>query len=89
MRHQTTNKTMNTNKRIIKGHYELELVVGNLYDIHYGINQGVYEYMGQETDGFWKGASSFRNVETNQYFNYFGTSSPYEFTSIVKPHKTF
>ena len=80
---------MNTNKRIIKGHYELELVVGNLYDVNYGINQGVYEYMGQETDGFWKGASSFRNVETNQYFNYFGTSSPYEFTSIVKPHKTF
>ena len=45
--------------------------------------------MGQETDGFWKGASSFRNVETNQYFNYFGTSSPYEFTDIVKPYKQY
>ena len=80
---------MNTNKRIIKGHNELELVVGNLYDIHYGINQGVYEYLGQETEGFWKGASVFRNVETNQYFNYFGTFSPYEFTNIIKPYKQY
>ena len=77
---------MNKNKRIIKGHYNLELIPGSLYDIHYGVNQGVYEYVGQETEGFWENASVFRNIENNKYFNYFGTSSPYEFTSIVKPH---
>jgi len=80
---------MNTNKRIIKGHYDLELVVGNLYDIHYGINQGVYEYMGQETEGFWENASIFRNIDNDKFFNYYGINSPYEFTNIVKPHKQY
>lgn len=74
---------MNKEKRTIEGHYNLELVVGNLYEIHYGI----YEYLGQETGGFWEGASRFRNIETGEIFSYFGTSTPYEFTSIVEPYR--
>lgn len=78
---------MNKETRIIHGHTDLHLIPGQLYDVHYGINQGVYEYMGQETEGFWKNASMFRNIDNDKCFNYFGTNSPYEFTSIVKPHK--
>lgn len=78
---------MNRENRIIKGHNDLELIVGNLYEVHYGINQGIYVYVGEQTEGFWKGASIFKNIETNEYFNYYGESSPYEFTSIVTPHK--
>jgi len=77
---------MNKGIRIIHGYNDLKLIVGQLYDIHYGVNQGIYEYMGQETEGFWKNASVFRNIENNKYFNYYGTNSPYEFTNIVSPH---
>ena len=78
---------MNTKKRIIKGHYELELVVGKLYRINYGINQGIYKYLGQEDneEDFWYKASIFENVKSGQKFCYFGTSSPFEFTGIIHP----
>ena len=78
---------MNTKARIIKGYYNLELIVGNYYKIQFGINQGVYKYLGQETEGFWKDASLFENIVNHKKFNYYGLNSPYEFTSIVKPLK--
>ena len=74
---------MNTNLRIIKGHYDLELIVDNFYKIRYGIHQGVYKYLGQETKGFWKDASVFENIVNHNKFCYYGLNSPYEFTSIV------
>lgn len=78
---------MNTKTRIIKGHYDLELIVGNYYKIRYGIHQGVYKYLGQETKGFWKDASVFENIVNHNKFCYYGLTSPYEFTGIVHPIK--
>lgn len=81
------------NPKTIRGHYNLELVVGNKYEIHYGINQGVYEYVGREInkdeDGeLHKGRHLFRNCATSEIsFGYYGDTSPFEFTSIVKPYK--
>ena len=74
---------MNTKARIIKGHYDLELIVGNFYKIQYGIHQGIYKYLGQETEGFWKDASVFENIVNHNKFCYYGLNSPYGFTSIV------
>ena len=74
---------MNTRTRIIKGHCDLELIVGNFYKIRYGIHQGIYKYLGQETRGFWKDASVFENIVNHNKFCYYGLNSPYEFTSIV------
>jgi len=76
---------MNTETRIIKGHYILKLVPEKYYRISYGVNQGIYKYLGQETEGFWKGASIFENIINHKQFNYYGLSSPYEFTGIVNP----
>ena len=81
---------MNFKERIIKGHTELYLIYGNKYRVSYGINQGIYTYNGQFESGdskndFWVGASLFVNDKTGKEFCYFGTNSPYEFTSIVKP----
>ena len=74
----------------IHGHHDLVLEVGNLYDIYYGINQGVYEYLGilEEFDGYkwFIGAHLFKNIETGKEFAYYGYTSPYQFTSIVQPH---
>jgi hypothetical protein len=79
---------MNTKNRVIYGHYDLKLIVGNKYRVLYGANQGTYVYEGQYTKDdseFWDGASKFVNVENGQVFAYFGISSPYEFTTIVHP----
>lgn len=79
--------------KTIRGHYNLELIVGNKYEIHYGIHQGVYEYIGREInkdeDGeIYKGRHLFRNYATGEIsFGYYGEVSPFEFTSIVKPYK--
>ena len=76
--------------KTIRGHYNLELVVGNKYEIHYGINQGVYEYIGREInkdeDGeLYKGRHLFKNCKTGKLsFGYHGKHSPFEFTRIVK-----
>ena len=67
---------MNKKARIIKGHYDLELIVGNYYKIRYGIHQGVYKYLGQETKGFWKDASLFVNIVNKDNFYYYGLTSP-------------
>ena len=77
--------------KTIRGHYNLELVVWNKYEVHYGIHQGVYEYIGREInkdeDGeLHKGMHLFRSCETGKIsFGYYGDVSPFEFTSIVKP----
>ena len=78
--------------KTIRGHYNLELVVANKYEIHYGINQGVYEYIGQEInkdedDELYKGRYLFKNCKTGEIsFGYYGDNSPFEFTTIVKPY---
>lgn len=81
---------MNTKERIIEGHYPLHLIVGNKYRVSYGENQGIYTYKGQiekkESGGdFWLGASLFINDKNGHKFCYFGTTTPYEFTTIVHP----
>lgn len=79
--------------KTIKGHYNLELVVWNKYEVHYGIHQGVYEYIGREInkdeDGeLHNGMHLFRSCETGKIsFGYYGDNSPFEFTSIVIPYK--
>lgn len=86
-------KYLDLTPEIIKGHYDLTLTVGNLYDIHYGVHQGVYKYEGKTTKKSLKykwdspGQHLFRNCETGKItFGYYGYTSPYEFTSIVHPH---
>ena len=75
----------------IKGHFDLNLKVGEKYEIHYGIHQGIYEYVGKVSDKDTKhihsrGQHLFRNLDTKQItFGYYGNISPYEFTSIVRP----
>lgn len=84
---------MNKETRIIKGHEKLELVVGNIYEINYGINQGLYKYKGviEKNDGheWWVGASLFENINTGQSFCYYGTNSPYEFTRIISDTRKY
>lgn len=76
---------MDLTNKTIHGHYDLELIPETLYDIHYGIHQGVYKYLGQESEGFWKGAYMFINEKNGMTFNHYA-SHPYEFTLIVKKH---
>lgn len=66
---------------VIKGHNELTLKVGNKYEIHYGIHQGVYEYVGTTMDG----EHLFKNLKFDKVtFGYYSKTSPFEFTRIVK-----
>ncbi len=71
----------------------LELIPGDLYEIHYGIHQGVYRYEGKIADNetnrknheFSIGCHMFRSMKTGELsFGYYGHSSPCEFTSIVR-----
>ena len=86
-------KNLDLSTEIVHGHYDLELKVGNLYDIHYGVHQGLYEYAGKVRDDdpdhvHSRGIHLFKNMETGKItFSYYGYTSPYEFSSIVKPHK--
>jgi len=82
---------MNKEVRIIEGHCKLELIHNNIYLIEYGVNQGLYRYIGQEDNksDFWYEASIFENIITNKKFCYYGINSPYEFTSIIKDTKEF
>lgn len=73
----------------------LELIPGNLYEIHYGIHQGIYKYEGKVADDeknypehrFSIGCHMFRSMSTGELsFGYYGKTSPSEFTAIVKPH---
>ena len=86
------NVDIDVKPKTIRGHYNLELVVGNKYEIHYGINQGVYEYVGREInkddDELHNGAYLFRSCKTGKIsFGHYGDHSPFEFTSIVTPYK--
>lgn len=78
-------RKFNKKPQVIHGHSDLELIPGKLYDIHYGINQGVYEYLGKETKGFWEGAYTFKNIENDKLFCHYA-SHPYEFVGFVSVH---
>ena len=66
---------------LIKGHYDLLLKVGNKYEIHYGIHQGIYEYVGTTKDR----EHLFKNIKTDKItFGYYSHISPFEFTAIVR-----
>ena len=84
---------VDTTTEYIKGHFDLNLKVGEKYEIHYGIHQGIYEYVGKVSDRdteniYARGQHLFRKLNTKQVtFGYYGKSFPYEFTSIVKPLK--
>ena len=74
-------KNLITNDVLVKGFNELLLKVGNKYEIHYGIHQGIYEYVGSTKDG----QRLFKSLKTNKVsFGYYSKISPFEFTSIVK-----
>lgn len=84
---------VDTTTECIKGHFDLNLKVGEKYEIHYGIHQGIHEYIGKISDRdtihiHARGQYLFRNLGTKQItFGYYGNNSPYEFTSIVTPLK--
>lgn len=84
---------VDTTPETIEGHERLVLEVGQKYEIHYGIHQGIYEYVGRvakhdHCNRFSKGEHLFRKIETGEItFGYYGTSSPYEFTSIVRRYE--
>lgn len=79
--------------KVINGHNKLELVFGNKYEVHYGIHQGIYEYVGRvvenklyPNDELFTGEHLFRKCETGEIsFGYHGINSPFEFTRIVRP----
>ena len=79
--------------KIINGHNKLELIFGNKYEVHYGIHQGIYEYVGKVVENklypnnnLFVGEHLFRKCESGEIsFGYHGTHSPFEFTRIVKP----
>lgn len=80
---------LDTDTECINGHFQLELIVGDKYEIHYGIHQGLFEYVGRVSKDdpiniHSRGSHLFRNLEKNEItFGYFGDTSPYEFTRIV------
>ena len=41
------NYVVDITTKVINGYDKLELVFGNKYEIHYGIHQGIYEYVGK------------------------------------------
>lgn len=82
---------MNKETRLINGHCKLELIPDKIYLVEYGVNQGLYKYIGKEDDesNFWCGASIFKNIINGKKFCYYGNNSPYEFTRIVTDTKYF
>lgn len=82
-----------TATEIIHGSYDLILEAGKLYNVHYGIHQGVYEYVGKVKEGdkeypYSCGEHLFKDIKTGEItFGYYGYNSPYEFASIVQPYK--
>ena len=86
------NYVVDTTTKVINGYDKLELVFGNKYEIHYGIHQGIYEYVGRvvenklyPNDELFTGEHLFRNCKSGELsFGYHGTHSPFEFTRIVK-----
>lgn len=84
---------VDTDTEYINGDCQLELVVGDRYEIHYGIHQGLFEYVGRVSKDdpiniHSRGTHLFRNLEKNEItFGYYGNTSPYEFTRIVRHRK--
>ena len=86
------NYVVDTTTKVINGYDKLELVFGNKYEIHYGIHQGIYEYVGKVVenklypkDELFIGEHLFRNCKSGELsFGYHGTYSPFEFTRIVR-----
>lgn len=84
-------KNLDTKTEIIHGHYDLVLRVGSLYEVHYGIHQGIFQYVGKvkENDKVHPHSRKqhlFKNINTGEItFGYYGYNSPYEFTTIVHP----
>lgn len=81
------------NPVVIKAYEELELIVGDQYQVNYGIHQGLYEYVGKtlancknpNDNELFKGCHLFRSCETGEItFGYHGVSSPFEFERIVR-----
>lgn len=78
--------------QVINGYEELKLVVGNKYEVNYGIHQGIYEYVGKTISDYncsnidiCEGQHLFRSCKTGKItFGYYGKNSPFEFTRIVK-----
>ncbi len=85
--YEDLDKTIN----VINGHGKLELIPGKEYDIHYGIHQGRYVYVGRKMDDNdlpeeYRACHMFRPVDSDEItFGYYGYTSPYEFTLIVRP----
>lgn len=86
------NYVVDITPKTINGHYELNLIVGHKYEIHYGIHQGIYEYVGKVVENklypnneLFVGEHLFRNCKSGEIsFGYHGTHSPFEFTRIVR-----
>jgi hypothetical protein len=76
------NYVVDTTSKTINGHYELNLIVGKNYRICYGINQGVYEYLGKTIDV--PGQYLFKNRDNSELFGFYGDHAPFEFTRIVR-----
>lgn len=86
-------KDLDTRTEIIHGHYDLVLRVGSLYEVHYGIHQGIFQYVGKVKENdkvhpYSRGQHLFKNIDTEEItFGYYGYNSPYEFTTIVHEYK--
>lgn len=86
------NYVVDITTKVINGYYKLELIFGNKYEVHYGIHQGIYEYVGQVVENklypnneLFAGEHLFRKCESGELFGYYGTISPFDFTRIVRP----
>ena len=79
---QIGNYVVDTTPKTINGHYELNLIVGKNYRICYGINQGMYEYLGKTIDV--PGQYLFKNRDNSELFGFYGDHSPFEFTRIIR-----
>lgn len=75
--------------KVIKGHKEITLTVGEVYDINYGIHQGKHIYLGKIVSSpnvLFEGAYAFKkssDTEDDIYFMFYAEVEPYLFTSII------
>ena len=85
---QIGNYVVDTNPKTVNGHYELNLIVGKNYRICYGINQGMYEYLGKTIDVpeflLPVGQYLFKNCDNGKLFGFYGYHSPFDFTRIIR-----
>lgn len=85
---QIGNYVVDITPKTVNGHYELNLIVGHKYEIHCGIHQGIYEYLGKiiEDKNFHQvdGQYYFKGCGKDIDFGFYGDISPFEFTRIVR-----